>query len=384
MVSSYSLHRVSGAAWTETPGLVLALLSLWAAAGAVDRRPVAGWSVLAGLLAGLAFATRYGLIVALPAGLAFLVIRRGWRAQLPATFAYLGGFLAVALPLCVRNKLLSGYLLGFQTNPEPVPLAENLTRIWRYVLGEHVASDSDIQIWFLVATTIGFCAWILRRPGWNRGRLLGQLFGSGRFVLLFWGIGYALIAGAYLVYIDGRLLTPAILFVALFWGALLANATRIPVAGATLLVLVAAGLQAGLSIGRLVTSEPVLDRGRIEESARLAWVERNVSAGDLVVGDDTVDIAFLFERPTVSFSPFPFSRILGPDDLRTVAKTNCPSFRRLLLILRKRGYSQQEWADHFGPFVSDLVVGRTDEYPQLREVANLDDAVVLEVDCTGL
>lgn len=69
--------RFAWAATTDALALGLQALALWAlVAGARDRAPEARRTALAGLLAGLAFLTRYNFVVVLPAGLAIIAL--GW------------------------------------------------------------------------------------------------------------------------------------------------------------------------------------------------------------------------------------------------------------------------------------------------------------------
>jgi tetratricopeptide (TPR) repeat protein len=108
LASNAQFFRYAWSATTDAPALAFQAAALWALIGA-DRPRL----VLAGLLAGLAFLTRYNSVALLPAGLAAIAL--GWAgtprgARVRAALGFAGGFLLPVVPWVAYSASHGGSL----------------------------------------------------------------------------------------------------------------------------------------------------------------------------------------------------------------------------------------------------------------------------------
>lgn len=353
--------RISGrCAWSDTLGAVLALAAL----DATLRRAF----FRAGLLAGLAFATRYALVAVAPFAVvaAFCLARPRWAASAKVA----AGWLAAALPMLLHNVITAGCAL-----PRQNASTQSLGQVW---------SDFQYNL---------FGCWLGWGPDFVQGLLLLGLIALAAALArplaparawLLWAGWYAafIILQRVTTHFDDigpRLLLPALIPLLALAGAALGRRLPAPVAAGALAV--ATLWLAGREVW-VARRPPVLSVAeRVSQVPRLAWIAQNVAAADVVIGDDAIDLPFyLGLRQVGSFSPHPYTAFGDYGPLLKLADAwSRAGAGRIWLVLRNRCPDEAAWQAQFGPFVADLAAQRTTAYPRLRPAATLPDAFVWEV-----
>ncbi len=406
------LYSMTHRAWSET---LASGFSLFGMALTLRARRLESPSALllagAGLLCGLAFATRYVFAPLIPLCALALIrwsdpLLRGDRAELRETarriIAFLGGVAIAAAPVMVRNLVHSGTLLGAERNPSLVDLGTNMYGMFMALLGRWlddpyywpylnklpgfgVSTDFDTQaiLGLAIIVLIGVAASL-------RKVLADALFHPQRILLIVWAILYL----AILVWqrttfhfdpINPRLVFGAHAVLVAIGAGIVARTLRLgPVAAMVFAILVAllgfdrAAVQAADEARQ--PYRPVT--AAVDETHSLRWVAQNTTARDLIIGDDTVDVVAYLDRPgAISFSPYPYTDYFTHPDLTAVLDRHCPNFDRAFLVLRGSREEGTDWAAEFGPFIHELVAGDLHNVPEIATRTPLEQGMVFELYC---
>jgi hypothetical protein len=105
------------------------------------------------------------------------------------------------------------------------------------------------------------------------------------------------------------------------------------------------------------------------------------SARDLVIAQRGTDIAFFLGRSSLYFTKQPEMAPVTRDALRALLTDACPRYERIFLVLLKYRGNERSWQRGYGPFVTDLVTGRTADYPEVVPEAELRDGTVFRLVC---
>lgn len=381
----FPLAYVARFAWSESLGAALVLLALLLLARAArpGGAPPAWEATLAGLAAGLAFATRYALWPLLPLGLAYLA----WARRGPAALA--GYALGAALPAGLtlgRNLAVAGALLP-RGLPSDRPLPRNLADAARELAGHYLANRAG-ALQLALAVLIGLALAAAAARG-RRRAIVGAVAGR-RALLPLWAAAYvaALVIQRSLAHFDPigpRLIAPAwASLVVLGPALLLAAAPRLRRPPHLALAICAAAALAAAARELPVALGPPAEHGPpLASSERLRWVAEHTGPGDLIVGDDAVDLPFYLGRPAaVSFSAYPLTRHATYAGLRALAAARCDEYAHIYLVLRLwPGQARAERERAFGTFIADLKAGDAAAYPALRPLAQLSDGAAFAVEC---
>lgn len=136
------LWFVSGYAWSETPGMGLVLFSLWLALLARRGSKQTNWKpLLAGLLAGLAFATRYSLLPVFALGTLVLIQPEDHRRTGRNLALYAAGCALPVLLVLGHNLRADGTLLGPARNPATTGLVEKSWDIFNVISGNYLGNS---------------------------------------------------------------------------------------------------------------------------------------------------------------------------------------------------------------------------------------------------
>ena len=115
-------------------------------------------------------------------------------------------------------------------------------------------------------------------------------------------------------------------------------------------------------------------------SERLTWIEQHITQNDLIIGTDVVDIVFYLGRPAaVSFSERPYTQYLQYEKLVSYVRRNCANYDHLYLVLRDHTWLEGELGYRFGGFISDLLAGTLDAYPEILFLTRLDEGPVFQI-----
>ncbi|WP_309711884.1 hypothetical protein [Armatimonas sp.] len=296
--------------------------------------------VLAGLLGGLCFATRYALLWLLPFGMLALPWRQFWRYSL--------GFALVALPVVLHNLSQTGHAL-----PPPLPSDQGFLTVLREgllgLLGNYFVMDRQGAPQALLMVALALVAALKTK---TKGPFLPL---TPHRLLLFWVLLYTttLIAQRCRVHfdpLDGRLLLPASLvgLLALVGAGAQLLTPRMQHLVALLGLLLFLGKE--LRIAQWEALPPP------EKSApRLRWLAEKTSADDWLIGDELVDATLFLQRKRVfSFSAYPYTPHVTAERLRQIAQKAQESRSRAFLVLRLTQEPTEQLLWHFGPLIGPL------------------------------
>jgi hypothetical protein len=395
LVLCHPLRSVTAAAWAEAPGLLFLVLSFLL----LLRRPPERTGSLAlagaGLLAGLAFATRYPLVVALPLGAALLHGRDGWgrAARRAAVFGL--GFGLVALPIFARNALATGRLSGAARIPTTETLAGNVATAGSLLLGEYLTAPTSkrdawvetrykerLQAALLVVSVVGLAA---RLPRPRRAALRALFSAERRWILLAAAFGYLafVVAVRSVIYVDldSRVLSPAYLLLMCAWGALLAAATRVSASTIAVAVSAAAVVVGAVAWHGLADRRPASSRKVVRESRLLTWIRDRTGPRDLIVAEDSQYVTFHVGRPTIYLTLHPRMRHVTWNDVGLLRDRACRGHDNVYLVVWTHAWSEEDWLYSYGPFIADLALGRASAYPGVEERKRFPDGVVYRAGC---
>lgn len=306
-------------AWSETLGLAFLLLALWLLLRPVQSRTYTGtWAPLAaGILAGLAFDTRYALFPIVAFGpLVYLALGR--RTGIRAAAQFTAGALVVIAPVVLRNFTSDGLPSGAGDADNHIAFAENTARI-SPALGLSLWNNGFLFN-FLALLLAAFVAYaIFRRARVMTAPSTMRLW-PGAAVLFVWAAVYVafLLAAQYRVRVDplnARLLLPMTIVVPPLVAAAIVRlglSRRVATAFAALFLVVAIYAQANnahLIFGTRLP--PVYDlAGRMPRDGAIAWLARHVQPQDLLIAEDGLD----------------FPLYLGPINTAFFSKAHTPGF----------------------------------------------------------
>ena len=375
----------------------------------------AGLCALAlGLLAGAAFGLRYSLWPLPVVGLAALWFA-GAARRAPARLLRLAAFAAGAfLPMASvlgRNLAVDGRLLP-AAMPAVTTLPENLSRAVAAALGgwrsTALGNWPDAALLVVALALLGALA--VRAASGADGPRIGT---ASRLPLLIglWAVLYlaAVVWRSTQANFDPigvRLALPAtVALIPVFGGVIAAAAGRSAAAARQRLArcrAVRAPLLAGrwlapailaVCFGAAFAREAALwssghdARATEFRSERQQWLRDHTGPGDLVIGGGTMDVPFLFPgRFAISYAGLPYTEVLTYSGLERIADRHCPSFDRLLLVVRPTVQlggtrSDQDPSNWLGPFIADARAGRHEAYALLEPQAVLREARVYRIAC---
>jgi hypothetical protein len=346
--------------------------------------PGRGVALGAGLLTGLLFSVRYGLVPVLGLGILFIAIEVRHRGELLKTLLlYLVGFAVPAYLVLARNLAAGGSLLppalpsdrGLVANASDAVVSVTATWLWP-------STRTGQSLLSLVVVTGVLVAIFVRHRGSEI--LRSALIGGGAYCLTLWSVGYLafVVVLRSLVHFDAigsRITIPAGIVLLMLFSALAARAFLEGIGSARIGCFILAALLT-IAIVREIRSihqYEVYDPGEvIRGSERLKWLADNTDEDDLIIGDATVDASFYLDRATVSFSQYPYTAHVTYDALMEFARENRARYRHIYLVLRSSDLGEEEQIYRFGRFVTDARRGVLQGYSGVFPICRLEDARV--------
>jgi hypothetical protein len=379
----YFPMRITGRnAWSDALNAAIMLVALWL----LVRRPRTILTcATAGVAAGLSFATRYAMAPLFCVGALFLFLQPGRKERLRSLIPFSLAFAAVTSLVLVRNlRVLRA--LSPPANPSQDNLATNAATALRALFGAWMFEDSaNYQMLLAGLAVLGLGLILLRqhrlRPVCHYVCLVGQ-----RYLLILWAAAYI----GSLIYqrtrthfdeIDARLVLPAGVALIIPTAAVLLQVFP-PLRPAivyigTALILVLTSVEVHVAVA---TPQWTPERA-IADSERLSWIARSTTPRDLIIGIDTVDVPFYFRYPVaISFSPFPYTDYAHYDTIIDYCRRHRADHDRMYFIWQ--GYGEAGEASlkrAYGPFVTNLVMNRMEDYPGIVFRKQLNDGYVFEI-----
>lgn len=342
------LREAASTAWSETTGLVfLALLFL--ALGYPRRgRLVSVLPLMAGLLAGLGYASRYALIPLIPIGLLFLIemeskFRLNFKKTLMNWILFAGGASLVVVPIIARN-----WYYGFGASGAiDHSISQSLSKIMSdlLVIGSEVtrpATSYSMVVYGSLLSLLVIGVIIVSRTGLE-GLNLKKEWQGKQLLFLAWPLAYLV----FLTYceatmpidpVDQRLTLPAFAVIVMALSALVTKLSSLPkLVMATALVIMGASAYEEMHQAKMA-SEMIAKRGGVEERKPpdgLVWLSLNAKPSDLVVAEDGLAIPFYAPQTRVLY----FSGKLSDQDVISSGKFldyvgNHEDYDRVLFVLK--------------------------------------------------
>jgi hypothetical protein len=382
------LHNFPATAFSEITGLMFLLLVFHLITTANEKSGKTALPLLfaAGLAAGLAFATRYVLILSGVVGVVYMVKERRWQSGRLVSFL-LGGALPV-VPVLVRNVILLGSPM-----PRLKPSTEGIAAVlWDLVkaIGGTFAPDSLVSQrlqMILAFAAVAVLAFVLFKK-FGKSSLNEVFIAKGRYLYWLWIAVY--LAGLFVQRamshfdtIDARFIlmatVPLVILLAGFAAGLLEKHPKIVTALAGVLVLAAFGREIATSVSLPYASQATA----IQNSANLTWIRENTTRRDLVIGDNTVYVPFYFDYPeAVSYSPYPYTEYFTEKELKDATASRCSKYEHIYLIMRiGETDSEEKWNAKYGGFLTSLVFHREAENPSVQFVKDTGESMVFAVKC---
>jgi 4-amino-4-deoxy-L-arabinose transferase-like glycosyltransferase len=382
------LRYMAGYAWSDPVGIALMLSSLWLLARKRTRN-ISFLVIVAGLVAGLAFATRYALFPLSGIGILFLFVSSARERRINNACLYGFGFAVPAGLLWGHNFLVKGSIMP-PSDRAPADFLETVSAAFHSICGKYVNGlPSELQLGLLALSLVVSAIPLVKGGIGHRSREL--FLSNDRYILFLWSLVYLIfiVAQRSAWYFGDnranemlRIAAPAGVILLICWTGLAVKALKMPhpfiMTSVLLLVLLSIWREAQAAIGttRLDFQRPIL------YSQRLAWIATHTSKDDLIIGEDTVDIPFFLQnRPTVSFSPYPITQYATYDLIMSYSLRHCAAYRNIYVVLRSRGMSEKEWRSSYGDFFADLVFGHVEKYPAILLLTQLQDASVFIIRC---
>lgn len=379
------LHWAAGYAWSDSICLTFVVGALVLLVDAWRRSPRGGLPAFAaGILTGLAIATRYSVTPLAGLAPAFLLLGPApWKSRLGRTALNALG-LALALgPLALRNyRLEGGVVPGHIASARPGLMGEVVSAITT-IFGRYAGLHPIVELPMLLLAALVMLALLIRRG--HLAGSVGEMAGDWpRRLPLLWPLCYVAFVlmvsrHVYVESIGPRYILPASLILLLPAAFLIERAWRPDRARVVALVLWIIVLKVSGELVLLQSGATFRPLDPVAASARLTWVARQTTERDLILGDDTMDIPFWLGRPAaVSFSPTPAPNV-AYETIREVCRVHATEYERFFIVLRNNYSTDDEWRRAYGSFIADLVLKHFDRYPGIRHVATLDDGVVFQV-----
>lgn len=403
MLAFAPLYFVSGRAWTDTlaTGLTLLTLALLVSARRDNDLPVKKL-VLAGLAAGLTFATRYAFLPVIAVGLLVLANPNDRGRALRSAAIFLGAVGVIMALVLGRNMIVDGTLIGSPRHPSTRGLFQNIADTYLAMFGTWPGDpyfipalanllnvDKSVPTANAIALILAWIALLMVVLA-LRGKLRAALWEEQRFVLLAWILVYlaVLILQRTQFHFDNirsRLVFPASVTMVILLAGLAVEAFSIRAKVVLLPALLLAAFafyQAGFAAREQAMSlDEFVDRSIADQPA-LIWLEQNTSPDDLIIGDNPVDVVFYLDRTTaLSFSAYPYSDYLEYRDLMAFLERHCVNYRNIYLFTHELKADEATWMDEFGPFITDLAYNRIEPYPNVILRMPVEDALIYQLRC---
>lgn len=388
MLFYFPFQLVSRYAWSEPPAIVFLLTTLWLLTRLEFYTKKKTWIlILAGLTTGLAFATRYALLPLFGIGILFLALElRSWKEKMHLLSLYIVGFAVPASLVLARNLRVANTLLP-NANPSEVSAIGNTIRMAQTLIGQYLnVFPIQVEVILFGVSSALISVLLIRKYG-----LVGSFrhisVSQKRYVLTVWTLGYL----AFIIYqrsrthfdpINSRIIAPAAATIVLLVSAYVVEAIQPTAKRLTHLALILITI-AILSEVRITVRLPIFNADQLlANSERLTWIVQHTTERDLIIGEETVDVVFLLDRPTaVTFSPYPYTDHPTYEQVTAFSNKHCHEYEHVYLVLSHQYGEEKDSLYYYGPFITDIVRGRMQQYPDVSLIRRLSDGYVFEIGC---
>lgn len=337
------------------------------------------YAIVAGITAGMAFATRYAFLPLFLVGLCFFIKEsRSFKEKLKGCFLFSLGFAIPAAMVFGHHFYVSGQLMSL-----PNPVTESFFSIFyhtlRAIFGEYfetfpIVLEARWMAVVLLLTTMVlcyFCRKSMKDIFWNHYRYLLWLWPLFYVVFLDWERSHF-----YFDAIDVRLVLPAGITLIVLWSALFEKAVNVRL---FLLqnVLAFAALFLTIKVAYQIKKTPeYFPSDMVKQSEVMSWIDQNTNSVDLIIANDAVDIPFVFgDRGAISYSYYPDTEEIDEKMLQKFISTHSGKYKRIFFIFRT-SFDQDK---DYGTLINQLLKDPNSKFPQIRFVKKVQDGYIFEL-----
>ena len=401
LIHQDAVRHVSTHAWTEMMGMALLFMGLGQLIRARSEEPASpSRALVAGLLCGLAVATRFALLPLVPFGFLLVLRRELSKSALLSMAAYAAGSGLIVGAVFGRIFWLTGRVRGVGGNSTNVAMFDLARNLFDALVSAVTISGLIPLSAFVLFSLAALASFVFNRLHERRTETLRSLiFSKKRWVLILWPILYLcfLFYAQTRVLVDAtsvRLVFPAVCVAFLFVVAAAARGSGIRAHWLVGLAFALLGIGLYTEIGNArniarVDLPPVYTlESNLKPSETLTWLSKNASTGDLLIAEDGYDLPF-FIGPvdTAYFMPslFPKSRIQYDFVASYLNRTNaCGRHANVYLVINAKSGSRDLIRQNFGAFTADLITGDLDGYPGIHLQEDLEDGMIFRIVCNEL
>lgn len=387
LLAYWPLRTAAGSALSEAPALVFLMATMYCLVRACHTPDGSGvWALVAGLAAGLAFATRQPLGPLVMLGAFYLAVESaGWQRKLRNGLLFLAGSGGVIAPLLIW-ALSAGTGIASASNPSYLSsLSANLIGSTRAVAGNYLGLRwPELQAVALLLLVGGLAIASQQKIA---PLLWSVLFSKGRYLLAFWSVGYLamllyLRTTRYFDPITTRLTLPAGVTLVLLLAAYVGATTRVKARSLWGIGLALLFFLAGREAWLIAYTPPFDEAAVIADSESMQWVASQTTERDLIIGNQTIRYLFYFDRQeAITIRPYPSMDYADYDTLSRVVGRRCGAYEHIYLMMVGVSTDENFWQQLYGLFLTDLMFGRIEQYPGIEIRQRLEDGVVFELNC---
>lgn len=376
-------REVIGFAWTEPLALAFLIWSLLIYL-VHDRYPHWWLFPLSGFLAGMAAGTRFVIALLFVVYLVDLFVQRHPIKEIikRSTLLFTAGAVTI-VPTIIYNFISSGRILPAQL-PTEKTFWVNLTDVFTAIF-------SQVFYKFNLLLCIGLVFLLL--VGWILIRRSGQVFGKIDPIkwhylrlLIFWCTGYLVVlliqrSITFFSPLNSRILIMITVWMLLglcLWLVILYQKKQIWLNVFCLLLCLVAIASETYTLFTIPVMDPIVE---LASSPRIKWLKKHTSEQDLIIGDNSVDVALILGNPSISFSAEPYTYPLEYVPLVRYLDRHCGEYPQMYMAIQHLVHRGTEYDKKFGAFIADLAVGRNEGYPEFTRIKSPDDLVVYQVSC---
>ena len=369
--------------WTEPLALAFLLFSISIYLLYVKRLD-GRLLLLSGFLAGLAAGTRFVLALLFVVYLLDQFLHRSsWKKLISNSFLLLSTGSITIIPVLVYTYLVTGRML-----PEQLPTDKSF---WTNVSDVFSSMFTEVFYYHGTLFTIGLV--ILLLIGfvlfykWKKMTESLSLSDRRIFQILFtWSISYLVVviiqrSITFFSPLNSRILIMVTIFFLFAIGYLLIKQyqNHMVILNALYLMMVIFGCyKEVVTLVNLPGMNPILE---LSESSRIKWLRKNTTPEDLILGDNTVDVALLRGNDSVSFSAVPYTYNLQYEPLSRYLSRHCAEYPKVYMVIQNLIHKNYELDLKYGSFIADLLNKDYSHYKEFNLIDSPPELIIYQISC---
>lgn len=333
----------------------------------------------AGILAGLAFATRYSFAPLLFLGIYYLIkenheIKAKWQSAL----LFLAGYALPSGTVIVHNIFVSGHAMGMPLHQWGNPVLLLISTLKNIFVQYSALYSHLLSAYVWAALLIVATSYLLYKC---KGAFLDILWKDKRYLLTMWSLLYI----AFLVYsrsrfyfdiIDTRLIFPAGMALLVIWAALFVKAFDPKTSWLLAAMALVACAFCVWGVHQMHKHPAYTPKDAIKLSETMAWIAENTDEKDLIIANIPAEIPYVFGyHAAIFYSYYPESEPLNKEMIDRFIAAHQGRFKKVFLIFRTDFFPDED----FGPFIKALIKNPDAYNPSIKLIKKVKDGYIFEI-----